>query len=203
VPGATDLEIAFLAGGGLSRGTALTGLAGMADGGRLRRDGRLVPAPAGSPARTVPFPSGERRVGAIRWGDLVTAARTTGIQNITTYTALPGGGRGAGLSKLVGVWPLRAVAERVVRSRPAGPSPATRAKTTCEVWCEARDADGHAAVATLTGPNGYDLTADSVVRAAGLVAAVAPGAHTPSSAFGADYVRGLDGVTVSDVEAGR
>jgi saccharopine dehydrogenase (NAD+, L-lysine-forming) len=196
VPGATSLEIAFLAGGGMSRGTALTGLAGMADGGRLRRDGRLVSAPSGSPARMVPFPTGERRVAAIRWGDLVTAARSTGIPNITTYTSLPGGGRGASLSKLLGVWPLRAVAERVVRSRPAGPSAATRARTTCEVWCEARDDAGHSAVARLTGPNAYDLTADSVVRAAGRVASVAPGAHTPSSAFGPDYVSALDGVKV-------
>jgi saccharopine dehydrogenase (NAD+, L-lysine-forming) len=43
------------------------------------------------------------------------------------------------------------------------------------------------------------LTADSVVRATRLLldGVAAPGAHTPSSAFGADYVGTLDGVRVT------
>jgi short subunit dehydrogenase-like uncharacterized protein len=51
--------------------------------------------------------------------------------------------------------------------------------------------------AALTAPNAYDLTADSVVRAITRLASVPPGAHTPSSAFGARYVTELDGVTVT------
>jgi short subunit dehydrogenase-like uncharacterized protein len=199
LPSATHLDLAFLAGGGLSRGTAMTGLAGMADGGRLRRGGEMVATRAGSPRRRVPMPSGMRDVAAVRWGDLVTAYRSTGIPNITTYTALPMGGRVAGLSTLLGWGPLRSVAERVVRSRVTGPSAAVRAKTHCEVWGEVRDADGGSASGTLTGPNAYDLTADSMVRATRrlLDGDVTPGAHTPSSAFGAAYVDSLDGVRVS------
>jgi saccharopine dehydrogenase (NAD+, L-lysine-forming) len=199
LPTATSLELAIRVGGGPSRGTALTGLNGLADGNRIRRDGVLISSPQGHPRRRVPLPSGERAVGAIRWGDLATAYRSTGIPNITTYMALPGGGRGAGLSSVLTLGPLRSLAARVVRSRMTGPDPALRARTTCEVWGEVRDAAGANATASLVGPNAYDLTADSVVRATRLLldGVAAPGAHTPSSAFGADYVGTLDGVRVT------
>jgi short subunit dehydrogenase-like uncharacterized protein len=198
LPAATTLELAFKAGGGLSRGTALTSLEGMAGGGRLRRDGKLIPTPAGQPRRRVPFPSGEREVAAIRWGDLVTAYRSTGIPNITTYTTLPGGGRGAGASSLMSWRPLRWVARAMVRSRITGPDAATRARTRSEVWGCVSDASGNTVTGLVTGPNAYDLTADSVVRAVArlLAGGVAAGAHTPSSAFGPGYADTLDGVRV-------
>jgi saccharopine dehydrogenase (NAD+, L-lysine-forming) len=200
LPSAITLELAFVAGGGMSRGTAKTGLAGAAGGGRVRRGGQLVPVPAGQPRRRVPFPSGERAVAAIRWGDLVTAARSTGIGDITTYTVVPGGGRGAGLASVLGWSPVRALARWYVSTRIHGPSPVTRASTRSEVWGEVRDAAGTTVTATLTGPNAYDLTADSVVRAISLLLAgtAVPGAHTPSSAFGAAYAGTLTGVTLSE-----
>jgi saccharopine dehydrogenase (NAD+, L-lysine-forming) len=63
------------------------------------------------------------------------------------------------------------------------------------------DAEGHTVSVALTGPNGYDLTADAVVRAVERILAggVPAGAHTPSSAFGADFVRELDGVVVDEL----
>lgn len=145
------------------------------------------------------MPSGMREVAAIRWGDLVTAHRSTGIANITTYTGLPMGGRLAGVSGVLGWGPVRALAARIVRARVTGPSAATRAITRCEVWGEVRDADGGQATGTLTGPNAYDLTADSVVRAAALLLAgdIPPGAHTPSSALGASYVESLTNVRLT------
>jgi saccharopine dehydrogenase (NAD+, L-lysine-forming) len=201
LPTATTLELAFLAGGGMSRGTALSGLAGMAGGGRIRRGGLLVRTPAGSPRRRVEFPSGPREVAAVRWGDLVTAFRSTGIPDITTYTGLPAGGRGAGLAGVAGWAPVRALARRVVRARFTGPSAARRAASRSEVWGRVADATGASVTGTLTGPNAYDLTADAVVRAVGRLldpaTAPTPGAHTPSSAFGAGFVETLDGVRVT------
>ncbi len=196
LPSATQLHLAFRAGGGLSPGTARSSLAGMALGGRVRRGGVLVPSPIGSPRRSVPFPSGERTVSAIRWGDLVTAHRSTGIPDITTYTVLP---PGAGVSSMMAWRPLRAVASRLVKSWVKGPDAARRASSRSEVWGEVTDATGASRTGTLTGPNGYDLTADSVVRAVGLLLAgdVRPGAHTPSSAFGAGYAETLDGVQMT------
>ena len=65
--------------GGVSRGTATTGLA-MDVRGRLAcgSRGTLVPTRFGAPARDVPFPSKVRRVGSVPWGDLVTATTRPG-----------------------------------------------------------------------------------------------------------------------------
>jgi short subunit dehydrogenase-like uncharacterized protein len=193
LPGAVTLELAFRAGGGLSPGTARSSLEGAAGGGRVRRGGVLVPVAAGSPRRLVPFPSGERMATAIRWGDLVTGYRSTGIPDITTYTVLPSGAR---LSSVMAWAPLRRVAAGAVGRFVRGPSDTTRKGSRTEVWGEVTDASGAHVSATLTGPNAYDLTADSVVRAAALIDAVTPGAHTPSSAFTAAYASTLDGVTL-------
>jgi short subunit dehydrogenase-like uncharacterized protein len=203
LPDASRLALAFRAGGGVSRGTALSALEGMAGGGRVRRGGVLVRTPAGSPRRRVPFPSGERSVAGVRWGDLVTGFRSTGIPNITTYTELPLNGRGAVLSRVLRSAPLLGLARRVVSARVTGPDADRRARSRCEVWGEVCNADGQVRSGTLTGPNVYDLTADSVVRAAGrLIDAAsrpAPGAYTPSMAFGAGFAATLDGVRVSDI----
>ncbi|MEV0716245.1 saccharopine dehydrogenase NADP-binding domain-containing protein [Asanoa sp. NPDC050611] len=202
LPDATALELAFSAPGGMSRGTATTGLATSARGAFRRVAGVMVPTPMGTPARDVPFPSKVRRVGAVPWGDLVTAHHSTRIGDIVVYTRVPAPSL---TSRLLRFAPFRALAARAIKRQPPGPSPETRAATKCEVWGEVRNAAGETRSATLTGPNAYDLTADAVHRAAEhLLAgtggrrggAVAPGAHTPGTAFGPDFLTGLDQVTV-------
>jgi short subunit dehydrogenase-like uncharacterized protein len=49
----------------------------------------------------------------------------------------------------------------------------------------------------LTGPNAYDITADAVVREIPLLASAPPGAHTPATALGPDFVRHLSGVSLT------
>jgi len=191
LPGATELDLAFRVGGGLSRGTAMTSLESVAVGGRVRIDGKITGVPLAHRRRTVPFASGPRTVPAIPWGDVSTAYRTTGIPTITTYGDIPT--RGAGVFRIPAVRGLARFAAGAVMT---GPGRRRRERTGCEVWGEARDAAGDAVTASLTGPNPYDLTADSVVRAAGRITRAEPGAHTPATAFGADFVTELDGVTV-------
>jgi saccharopine dehydrogenase (NAD+, L-lysine-forming) len=209
LPDADTLELGYVAGGGSSGGTASTGLDVAARGGLRRVEGRLVPSPFGRPRRAVPFASGTRMLGAMTWGDLVTAYRSTGIGNITMYGPVPvreslAGAAFTALQWAMRLGPARALATRVVRRRVSGPDEATRAATTCEVWAQVRNAAGQSRSATLTGPNGYDLTADAVVRAVRYVLAgtgpagpIAPGAHTPATALGPEFVRELDGVTVT------
>jgi saccharopine dehydrogenase (NAD+, L-lysine-forming) len=193
LPDATALEIAFRAGGGMSRGTALTGLS-MAAGGALRRvDGRLVPGPLGQPAREVEFPSGTRTVGAVTWGDVVTAYHSTGIPNITVYSPLP---RATVAARLLRLGPFRAVAARGIRRRPPGPPARVRAATGVEVVAEVRSPSGSRR-GVLTGPNAYDITADAVVREIPLLASAPAGAHTPATALGPDFVRTLSGITLT------
>jgi short subunit dehydrogenase-like uncharacterized protein len=201
LPDATALELAFVAPGGTSRGTAVTGLATSARGGWRRIAGVMVPTPIGTPARDVPFPSKVRRVGAVPWGDLVTAYHSTGIGDITVYTRVPAPTL---MSRLIRFAPVRALATWAVRRQPPGPSAETRAATRIEVWGEVRNAAGETRTATLTGPNAYDLTADAVHRAAEHLLSgtggrtggpVTPGAHTPATAFGPPFLR-----TLTDVE---
>jgi short subunit dehydrogenase-like uncharacterized protein len=206
LPGATSLELAFAVGGGMSGGTLRSSLEGMAAGGVRRVDGELVPCPPGEPAREVPFASGARRVGGVRWGDLASAYRSTGIPTITTYTLLPGSPAAVRLLReparlVMRLGPVRSLLGAVGARARRGPDDALRTRTRCEVWGEVRDAAGRTASATFTGPNAYDLTADAVVRAAGRLAAgeVPAGAHTPATAFGAEFAGSLDGVKLGEV----
>ena len=200
LPTATSLELAFVAGGGLSPGTFATSLRGLAGGNRRRIDGELRTVPMGGPTRTVPLPSGPRTVTAIPWGDLSSAYRSTGIPTITTYTRVAGSGAAARIvAQAVRFGPVRALVGKL--SSPPGPDAARRAATRSEIWGEVRDAAGEHRAATLTTPNGYALTADSALRAVAhvLAGSVTPGAHTPSSALGADFLHELDNITLSPI----
>ncbi|CAM3569460.1 trans-acting enoyl reductase family protein [Kibdelosporangium persicum] len=203
LPGATSLRLAFAAGGGFSGGTLKTAVEGMGTGGRVRRDGRLVTVPVGHKTLVVSFPSGRRSVLSLPWGDVSTAYRSTGIPDITTYMAL---GLPAGLVgrfQRFSVPVMRtALAQRIGKSLAgliSGPGEKRRTGSRSEFWGEARADDGRTASGTLVTPSAYDITADAVVRIATGIGDVQPGAHTPATAFGADFVRTLDGVVAGPV----
>jgi saccharopine dehydrogenase (NAD+, L-lysine-forming) len=199
LPGADRLDLAFLAGGGPSPGTAKTAVQALLQGGRARIDGAITEVPFGWRTIRAQFPSGPRTVVSVPWGDVSTAYHSTGIGTITTYTAVPAGALRAGqvlhLDRLLRLGPARRLAE-VAAGRAAGPDERRRARTGSEVWGRASAGD-RAAHATLRTPNAYALTADSVVRAITRLGSVPPGFHTPSTAFGPRYVTDLDGVTLS------
>jgi len=195
LPDATQLDLAFLVGGGASPGTAKTALAGAADGGRIRAGGEIRTVPVGSRQVRAAFPSGARTVVSVPWGDVSTAYHSTGIPDITTYTAVPG--PALAVSRVLRVGPLRGaltgLAGKVVR----GPGERALSGSRSEVWGRARDAAGNTVSATLTGPNPYSMTADSVLRIIERLPEVPTGFRTPSMALGADFAGTLDGVTVT------
>ena len=82
-----------------------------------------------------------------------------------------------------------------------GPSDEQRARDEMYVYGEVRDEAGHKVTMRLRTPEGYTLTAESGVTAIlkTLDGRLAPGAYTPSMAFGADYVLELEGTTLSRV----
>src|SRR5262249_24549148 len=87
LPGATRLEIAFAATGGLSAGTAKSAIEHLPKGNFIRQGGKLTSVKAAHEIRVVRFYDKERSVASIPWGDLETAYRSTGIGDITTYMA--------------------------------------------------------------------------------------------------------------------
>jgi short subunit dehydrogenase-like uncharacterized protein len=199
LPGAATLDLAFASGGGPSGGTARTAVAMLRGGGRARIDGVITPVPFGWKSLRADFPSGPRTVTSVPWGDVSTAYYSTGIPNVTTYTLTP---PGAGLAiAALRLGPAAAVADALAR-RISGPRDRRRARGRAEIWARATDGS-QSATATLTTPNPYDLTADSVVRAAIRLAdqpAIPAGTHTPATAFGAGYVTELDGVVAGAVK---
>jgi len=195
LPTATELTLAFSGGTGLSHGTALTMIENISGGGAVRRGGRITRVPAAWRTRRIPFVDRERLAVTIPWGDISTAWHSTGIPDITVYTA--SSARAIRMLKLVRVAggllasrPAQALLKRMVRNRPAGPSDAQRARAKSQVWGEVRDATGATARARLTAPDGYTLTALAAVRAVQRVMAggVATGFQTPSRAFGARFI---------------
>jgi saccharopine dehydrogenase (NAD+, L-lysine-forming) len=201
LPGADRLDLAFLAGGGPSPGTARTAVDGMGQGGRARVDGAIVPVPPGWRTIRAGFPGGPRTVASVPWGDVSTAWYSTGIGTITTYTAVPAAvlraSQALGLHRLLGLGAVQRVGQALAGRLVPGPSDERRARTRAEVWGRASNGD-QVVEAALTGPNAYDLTADSVVRAITRLGSVRPGTHTPSTAFGPRYVTELDGVTLTE-----
>ncbi|WP_460962576.1 saccharopine dehydrogenase family protein [Parasphingorhabdus pacifica] len=209
LPSATQLDLAFQASGGISGGTLKSALEGAAAGGRARIDGTLRTVPMGWRSREIPFPSATRRVASLPWGDISTAYRSTGIDNITTFARLPGlnaiGSRSSAVSRKVLGNPLtQRLGKSAIGTLVSGPSRHRRASSWVEVFAEVTDPSGRTASAALIGPDTYDFTADAVLRTvAGLsTGEVSAGAHTPSTAFGADFVRRMHGIRVIEPERG-
>ncbi len=202
MPSATTLEIAFMSTGGWSTGTVKTAVGQLGKGGLVRRDGRLVSVPSGWTSRTVDFGDHPRTVVSIPWGDLVTAAHSTGIPNITTYTYLPPLGRrllraSRHVQPLFGAAPVQALLRRLVGWLEAGPSPEARRQGHSVVWASVRNPDGDRHSARLQGPEAYTLTARTAVAAVGHVldGGAAPGYQTPATAFGSSFILDIEGVT--------
>jgi len=201
LPAATRLLLAFEAGGGLSPGTAKTSIEGLAQGGRIRRDGRLETVPLAWKTRRVPFAHGERTAVTIPWGDVYTAYVSTGIPDIEVYMAVPPATIGhlrrlRWLRPVLSSGPVQSFLKHRVERAVSGPSDAARGGTRSELWGEVSTADGRSASATMTTPNGYDLT---VSAALGIVAHllandVEGGFYTPSLLMGAGYAASLPGV---------
>ena len=204
LPTADALVLAFEAGGGPSPGTAKTSVEGLGNGGRARIDGKMTRVPLAWKTRTFERDGEQRFAMTIPWGDVYTAYVSTGIGNVEVYMGVPPGTatklrRLRLLGPLLGLRPVQALLKRQVEKRVRGPSDATRGKTGCVVWGEARDAAGNEIHRRLRTPNGYEIT---VTASLGIVArlldgpAPAGGYYTPSMLMGADYVLSLPGVSL-------
>jgi saccharopine dehydrogenase (NAD+, L-lysine-forming) len=95
---------------------------------------------------------------------------------------------------------VQAVLRQQVLAGPRGPSADERRRGSAFVWGEAEDSEGHRVVSRLVTPEGYTVTAHAALAAVeGVLAGAAPsGYQTPASAFGADFILGIEGVSRSD-----
>jgi short subunit dehydrogenase-like uncharacterized protein len=196
LPSATRLTLAFKVLTRMSRGTTLTVIEGMAEGGSMVREGGVLKrVPAAWKTRRIDFGNGPESAMMIPWGDVVTAYHSTGIPNIEVYMAAPWATRVAArlsryLGWLLGSRPVQRWLVRRVEAGPAGPTDDERKNGKSLLWGEATDDAGRTVVGRLAGPESYDWTVQTALAVARRVldGVAVPGFQTPSAVFGADFV---------------
>ena len=205
LPGATHLRISIGGFGGFSRGTARTMVEGIAWGTRVRRDGRIVELPS-PPRGSADFGRGPRRTVGLGWGDVSSAWYSTRVPNIDVYfEAFPAmaaaAGLPAGLRRLIAGDTVQRLINRGIDRLPAGPSAAARQRARSTFLAEAWDGAGHARVEPHGDPRGLHPDGLTALDAARRIAAgtVAPGFHTPVTAFGPDFILGFPHVVRTDL----
>jgi short subunit dehydrogenase-like uncharacterized protein len=174
----------------------------------VRRHGRIVHVPSAWKTRTVDFGDGRPvPVTTMPWGDVSTAFHSTHVPSIEVYMAIPPKLRrlmrwGRPMLPLLGRRPVQRWLARRVRAGSPGPTAEQRARGRSAFWAEARDDAGGRAAARLFGPEGYELTARTAVECVRRVlrGEARPRFQTPSRAFGADFVLGVEGIRREDVD---
>ncbi len=194
LPEATELSLAIRADMSISRGTALTALEGLGESGVVRRDGVLYRVPVAHNRRQIDFGDGPQSAVTIPFGDLVTAAHSTGIETVETYLAVPAAMAPAmaasnALRPVFRLPPVTDTLEWLVRAFADGPDERELATSRATVWGAVTDGE-RIEQARIRTPNPYRLTADAALSAAEgvLEGGVEHGFQTPSTAFGPDFV---------------
>lgn len=195
LPDATHLALGFDSRSGFSPGTAKTSVEGLAQGGKVRRDGKIVTVPLAASVRSIDFGDGEKLAMTIPWGDVSTAFHSTGIPNIEVY--IPGtpamianAKRANHVRWLLGLGFVQNMIKRRIGKTVKGPSEQVRAKLSTCVWGEVTNAKGEKKTARIKTANGYSLTITGSLAVVEFLLKNKPagGSYTPSKLVGADLV---------------
>jgi len=207
LPDATHLSLGFDSRSGLSPGTAKTSIEGMAAGGKVRRNGKILTVPLAWVVRRIDFGDGEKLAMTIPWGDVSTAFHTTGIPDIEVL--VPASPRLITLARRANwIRPLLAMkwfqkfAQARIAKSVKGPSAAQRDAMPTFVWGEVTNARGERRTARIRTANGYSLTIDGSLYIVGhlLANTPLPGAYTPSKLLGPALVSLLPGSGKLEIE---
>ncbi len=197
------LQLAFTGMRSVSRGTAKTMLQGLAQGGRVRRDGQIVRVPLAWKTRRIPFPGRSQLGVTVPWGDVASAWYTTGVPNIEVYL---GTSRRMVVAMrmlrwLIGLlrtaW-VQKVAARAIDRWVRGPEPSTSARARIALWGQLTNQAGRCVQASMITPGGYRITVSAALECLKRVldGQVRPGFVTPAKAFGSGLVFSLPGVSM-------
>lgn len=195
-------------GGGVSRGTALSGIENMPRKGRIRRDGKIVQVPPAWQVLEQDFGRGPKKVVSIGWGDVSTAYHSTGVPNIEVYFAVrPSAIAVLRLTRAIGLLlytrALRNLLQWAIRwANPHGPTRQQNEAGFNLMVGEMRDAyTGQMARAKLRTPEGYWLTALTTVEIMKRIlhGEYQTGFQTPSQVYGADFIMQFKGVEREDL----
>ena len=200
LPDATHLALGFDSRSSLSPGTAKTSFEGLAQGGKVRKDGRIISVPLAYKTRRIDFGDGEKLAMTIPWGDVSTAYATTGIPNIEVY--IPGSPamvawlrRADRLRWLIGTSLAQRFMKRRIERTVKGPSAAKRDAHPTFVWGEVTNSRGDKRSARVKTANGYSLTVTGALAIVEHLLAnnVPGGVYTPAKLVGPDLITRLPG----------
>lgn len=201
---ATHLTIAFaILGSALSRGTTISTLQKAGMPGAVRKDGRIVPEPVGKRSMTMQFPGRQEKIFmmSLPWGDVSTAYFTTGIPNIVTYTSINKAVWYVLKAQSAFNWLLRTSFMRrllntIVGWQSPGPDDSVRDKAISLVWGKVTNAKGASLEASMSCPEAYSLTADTILLISKkiLEGNFKTGYQTPASAYGENLIMEVPGV---------
>ncbi|MEQ1312399.1 saccharopine dehydrogenase NADP-binding domain-containing protein [Acinetobacter sp. XH1639] len=200
LPDATHLALGFDSKTGLSPGTAKTSIEGMADGGKVRKDGKIITVPLAHHVRHIDFGDGKKSAMSVPWGDVSTAFYTTGIPNIEVFIPAPammifGAKMMNWFHHILKFKIVQRVMKSIAGKSVVGPNEELRAKQPTYVWGEARNAQGQIKTARIQTENGYSLTVNGslmVIRYL-LDQKVKGGTYTPANLIGSDLVSRIPG----------
>jgi short subunit dehydrogenase-like uncharacterized protein len=195
LPDASFLEMGFMSNSGLSRGTALTMSESIHKGGAIRKEGKIKSVPIAYSSRTIEKEGKSFSFMSIPWGDVSTAYHSTGIPNVILYAGahpktIAKMKRFNSFKSIFGWTWVKKIVNYYINKNIKGPSEELRNKSRVWVWGEVRNDTGKTVFAELDTPEGYQLTASSVVTIIKKLEMkpLDPGFYTPSRAFGADYI---------------
>jgi short subunit dehydrogenase-like uncharacterized protein len=200
LPDATHLALGFDSRSGFSPGTAKTSVEGLAQGGKIRRDGKIVTVPLAYKTRRIDFGDGEKLAMTIPWGDVSTAFYTTGIPNIEVY--IPGSPamvararRANHIRWLLALGFVQSYLKRRIEKSVKGPGPEKRDAWPTYVWGEVSNTQGQTKTARISTANGYNLTVTGALAVVEHLMhnPVPGGAFTPARLVGPELVTRLPG----------
>jgi len=193
-------------GGGISRGTAVSGIENMHRQGRIRKDGKITQVPPAWQILKQDFGRGPVNTVSIGWGDVSTSYYSTGVPNIETYFAVkPSAINLLRLTRYIG--PLlytriiRNILQWVIRLvNPHGPS-RQRNETGFNLMIGEMRNENQVLRTKLLVPEGYWLTMLTTVEIMKRIlnSDLKTGFQTPSLAYGADFILEFDGVEREDL----
>ncbi len=163
MPDATHLALGFDSKSGFSPGTAKTSVEGLASGGKVRENGKIISVPLAYKTRKIDFGNGEKLAMSIPWGDVSTAHFTTKIPNIEVY--IPASPnlvkklkRMNYIRGLLGLGFVQNFLKKRIEKSVRGPTDKQREKLKTYLWGEVKNAKGECKTVRLETDNGYTLT---------------------------------------------
>ncbi|MGB5886079.1 MAG: saccharopine dehydrogenase NADP-binding domain-containing protein [Acinetobacter venetianus] len=200
MPDATHLALGFDSKSGFSPGTAKTSTEGMAEGGKIRKNGKITNVALAHHVRKINFGDGEKSAMSIPWGDVSTAFYTTGIPNIEVFVPAPpkmicGAKMLNCMRPLLKLKFIQNMIKAQISKSVVGPDESVRATLPTYVWGEVRNAQGQIKTARIQTDNTYSLTISGslIVIQYLLENTVQGGAYTPAKLMGADLVTKIPG----------